>query len=364
MTTACPPPRRERAPEVARRLTAVVTLVGVLVGLLASPAASNGILPGANPGRNITPDPNFVAPGSCTHSSSGWRCTNPCVLSSLSFPSYTNAPRCTAFVLRAINGARRREGVAPMTLPRDFKRLSVPEQLFVLADLERTARGLPPYLGLNLALTREAQHSANLGGDPSLAPGFAVGVDKQGYDGMGGTWSSGFSPLIADYFWMYDDGWGGSAARTFNSACSSAGASACWAHRDQLLGYDPRFNPGVGLHCRSCEMGTGFSLAGSSSSFVDLIELPARTPPAMTFTWARNVLPYFATHVRPHRVAHRAHRRVNTRAAARRAARKAAWHLWPTTFSSPRTCAARHLQHSRRPLACRSTTFTVRQVAV
>jgi hypothetical protein len=339
-----------------------VTHVGVLVALLAPPAASSGILPAANPRRNVTPDLNFIASGTCTHSSRGWTCTNPCVMPSRSFPSYTNAPRCTAFVLRAINRARTREGVAPMTLPRDSKRLSVPEQLFVLADLERTARGLTPYLGLNLALTREAQHSANQSGDPSLAPGFAVGVDKQGYDGMGGTWSSGFSPLIADYFRMYDDGWGDSASRTLNSACTSASASACWAHRDQLLGYDPRFNPGVGLHCQTCEMGTGFSLAGSST-FVDLIELPARTPPAMTFTWARNVVPFIAKQVRPHHVTHRAHRRVNTRAAARRAARKAAWHLWPT-FASPRTCAAKHLQHSRRPLACRNTTFKVRQVAV
>jgi hypothetical protein len=359
---ACPPPRHERAPEVARVVTAIVTLVGLVVALTATPAAASGILPGANPARNVAPSPDFVASGTCAKSAGAWHCSNPCVTPTLSFPSYTNAPSCTAFVLRAINRARRREGVRSMTLPTNFQRLSVSEQLFVLADLERTARGLSPYLGLNAALTREAQHAANTSGDPSLAPGFAVGVDKQGYDGMGGAWSSGFSPLIADYFWMYDDGWGGSAARTLNSACTSAGASACWAHRDQLLGYDPRFNPGVGLGCRTCEMGTGFSLAGASSSFVDLIELPAGGAPAMTFTWTNNVLPFLVRHTHPRHARH-ARSHADARAAARRAQRQAAWDHWHAGLRSPHACASSHATHTRRPVRCGLTTFTVRQVA-
>jgi hypothetical protein len=362
VTTACPPPRHERAPEVARRVTAIVTLVGIVVALTSSPAASSGILPGANPARNITPSPDFVASGACTRSAGVWHCANPCVTPSLSFPSYTNSSSCTSFVLRAINRARRREGVARMTLPTNFLQLTVAEQLFVLADLERTARGLAPYLGLNAALTREAQRAADNGGDPSLAPGFAVGLDKQGYDAMGGAWSSGFSPLNADYFWMYEDGWGGSAARTFNSSCTSSGAAACWAHRDQLLGYDPRFNPGVGLGCRTCEMGTGFSLAGSSSSFVDLIEMPASRAPAMTFTWAHNVVPYLTRHAHAHRVTRVAHHRANARAAARRAARRA--DRWHAGFRSPPVCATSLHKHAPRPFGCGNTTFTVRQVAV
>lgn len=349
---------------------------------MASPAASSGILPGGNPARNIAPHPNFIAAGTCTRSSHGWTCTNPCVTPELSFPSYTNSPRCLHFILRAINHARRREGVRRMALPANFQNLSVPEQLFVLANLERTARGLPPYLGLNAHLTSEAQRSADQGGDPSLAPGFAVGVDAQGYYGMGGAWSSGFTPLAADYFWMYDDGWGGSA-HTFNIACTSASAAACWAHRDQLLGYDPRFNPGVGLRCATCEMGTGFTIAGASSSYVDLVELPAASPPAMTFTWADNVLPYLRRHVRHpvwhrpvahrpvrhHPVSHRpvarhAARGASARAAARRAERRAAFATWRHAATHPsRICTIARTKHARHPLGCRNTTFTVRQVA-
>jgi hypothetical protein len=267
-------------------------------------------------------------------------------------------------VLRAIDRARKLEGVAPMALPSNWQRLSVPEQLFVLADLERIARGLRPYLGLNAALTGEARHASALASDPSLAPGFAVGVDAQGYDGMGGAWSSGFSPLGADYVWMYDDGWGGSASRTYNSACSSATSTACWAHRDELLGFDPRFNPGVGLGCRTCEMGTGFGVVQGSSSFVDLIELPAGRPPAMTFRWATNVVPYLNKQAHSHRAKHHVVRKANARAAARRAERRADFAQWSSLTTPPRTCPASRPQHVRPPFACKQTTFKVRQVAV
>jgi hypothetical protein len=173
-----------------------------------------------------------------------------------------------------------------MVLPSNWYSLSVPEQLFVIANLERTARGLPAYLGINAALSVNAQHAAQTNSDPSIAAGFIIGNDAQGEPGMGGAWAGGFSVLAADYVWMYDDGWGGSATATSNIACTSASAPGCWAHRDELLGSDAPFNPGVGLNCQNCEMGTGFAQVNGSSSFVDLIELPKGSPPAMTFTWA------------------------------------------------------------------------------
>jgi hypothetical protein len=36
-------------------------------------------------------------------------------------------------------------------------------------------------------------------------------------------------------------------------------------------------------------MGTGYTQVNNTSSFVDLIELPNGTPPAMTFTWAQEL---------------------------------------------------------------------------
>ena len=210
----------------------------------------------------------------------------------MTWPTYTNDPACTNYVLGAINVARQTEGLAPMTLPSNWYTLNVTEQLFVIADLERTARGLPPYLGLNAVLSASAQHAAQSNSDPGAASGYAMSTDAQGFPAMGGTWSSGISVLAADYFWMYSDGWGGSSSMTSNIACTSASSTGCWAHRDELLGYDPNFNPGVGLDCATAQMGTGYAVVNGSSSFVDLIEAPKGTIPPMSFTWAQDVVPY------------------------------------------------------------------------
>ena len=208
---------------------------------------------------------------------------------SLKWPSYTNDPGCTTYILQAINVARADENLSPMALPSNWYSLSTTQQLFVVANLERIARGLPPYLGINAALSANAQRAAQSNSDPSVATGFIIGNDAQGDPGMGGAWAGGFAVLAADYIWMYDDGWGGSAAATSNIACTSLSAPGCWAHRDELLGSDAPFNPGVGLTCQNCEMGTGYAVVNGSSSFVDLIELPKGAPPAMTFTWAQEL---------------------------------------------------------------------------
>ncbi len=238
-----------------------------------------------NPPANISPTPDVMDSGTCTGSPGAYTCANPCVTPQLTWPAFTNGVSCTNYVLKAINAAMAQEGAGPMVLPSNWYSLTVPEQLFVVADLERVLRGYPPYLGLNAALTAEAQNAAAKNADPGLASGFDVGIDAAGDYGSGGSWSQGFNVLVADYFLMYDDGWGGSAANTANIDCTSATALACWAHRDELLGSDPAFNPGVGLFCTTCEMGTGYAML-SQASYVDLIELPAGAPPAMTFTWA------------------------------------------------------------------------------
>ncbi len=245
-----------------------------------------------NPAGNIAPSPNFLQAGQCTQNGSAWSCSNPCLTSSMTWPAFANDPSCTNYILQAIDNARAIEHLGPMTLPSNWYSLTTGQQLFVVADLERVARGLPPYLGINAALSAAAQRAAATNQDPVVAAGFAIGNDVQGYPAMGGAWSGGFSVLAADYIWMYADGWGGSASATSNVACTSSHAAGCWAHRDELIGSDPGFNPGVGLTTSTCEVGVGFAIVNGSGSFVDLIEKPASTPPAMNFTWARNVAPY------------------------------------------------------------------------
>lgn len=211
-----------------------------------------------------------------------------------SFVHNNNDPTCTNYLLEAINHARAIEGVPPMTLPANWYTLTIPEQLFVLADLERVDRGLPPYLGLNRALSANAASAAAHTVDPTIARGFPIAYTPASYAMLGSVWSNGWSPLLADYGWMYNDGWGGSIAATSNAVCVSAKAPACWGHREQLLGSDPGFNPGVGLECTTCEVGTGYAHV-SDGSYADLIEKPAGAPPAMYFTWARDVAPFIST---------------------------------------------------------------------
>ena len=186
---------------------------------------------------------------------------------------------CTNFVLRAINRARHLEGVRSMTLPSNWYRLSTAQQLFVVIDLERVDRGLPPYLGLNSALSRSAQSGAHATRDPNVAPGFPM-------DAMGSTWAGASSVLEADFSWLYDDGWGGSAAATSNYDCTSPTAPRCWGHREILLGRV------TGLGCAICELGTGFASVRGSGSYAVLVERPAGRAPATVFSWARNVLPF------------------------------------------------------------------------
>jgi hypothetical protein len=241
----------------------------------------------ANPSKNVLPFPNFLSSGPCTVASDGTQvCANPCVTPSMTWTINSTAPACVAYQLKAINNARTSENLPPMVLPKNWPSLSVQKQLFVVLNLERTARGFPPYIGINSALSFNAQHAAAINADPSVARGFAVGFDAHGYPAMGGAWSGAFSVLSSDYTWMYDDGWGGSASVTSNIDCHSPHGPACWGHRDELLGSDPGFNPGVGLTCRNCEVGVGFSMVRGAGSYVVLVERPAAAPPKLTFAWS------------------------------------------------------------------------------
>ena len=243
-------------------------------------------------GANITPSPNFMVAGSGTYVNGVATYENPCITPQSTWPVFANDTACTNYILQAINNARAVEGVPAMHLPSNWYSLTPQQQLFVIADLERVDRGLAPYLGLNAALSAEAQHSAQTNSDPGVAAGFAIGNNAQGTPAMGGAWGGGFSVLATDYVWMYLDGWAGSRAQTSNIACTSPGDPGCWAHREELLGTAPHFNPGVGLAAANAEMGTGFAVVAGHASLVDLIELPKSGQPAMYFTWAQNVAPF------------------------------------------------------------------------
>jgi hypothetical protein len=264
----------------------VVTVLGsITAASTMNPARAAAVNVKLRLAQNVAAVPNFDSSGYSRTSATGISSfPNPCVGVTRSgrafFVMNSRGVACTLYVLGAINRAHQREGLAPMVLPTNWYRLSTAQQLFVVADLERVARGLPPYLGLNAALSVSAERAAKTARDPGVAPGFAMSA-------MGSTWASAGTVLEADYVWMYSDGWGGTVAKTSNHDCTSAGARGCWGHREVLLGHY------TGLGCTACELGTGFAiLNGSNSSYADLLESPAGAPPAMSFTWAKDVQPF------------------------------------------------------------------------
>jgi hypothetical protein len=124
---------------------------------------------------------------------------------------------CDAHALADIDRARRGEDLAPMTLPGDYKSLSVPERLLAIADLERVDRRLAPVTGLTRALNAAAREGAVHADDPFGPEGYA----------WGSNWAGGTrSPLFDDFVWMYDDSLGSGNIACNNPETAAAGATA------------------------------------------------------------------------------------------------------------------------------------------
>jgi len=133
----------------------------------------------------------------------------------------TNTAACDRAALADINQARSGEGLGSLALPADFSTLNNATQSIVVANAERTSRGLPA-LPEDATLDALAQTGAQSGQDPTGPDGY--------------TWRSNIAwgyltPLAADFGWMYDDGPGSS-----NLACTATVTSGCWGHRENILG--------------------------------------------------------------------------------------------------------------------------------
>jgi hypothetical protein len=130
---------------------------------------------------------------------------------------------CVNSVLTAINRARGAEGVRAMRLPSGFGALSAPAQLLVVANLERSDRGLTSAIGLSRSLDDNALTAARANQDPVPNPFYG--------NAYGSNWAGGIgSTLAVDFLWMYDDGPGSS-----NIDCRSGQSSGCWGHRQNIL---------------------------------------------------------------------------------------------------------------------------------
>jgi hypothetical protein len=190
---------------------------------------------------------------------------------------------CLDESLAILNAGRRSEKLGPLVLPGNWSRLTVPEQTFVLTELERTARGLKPDSGLAADWNAAAQSGAEAGTDPTRAGAGARG-------GFLSIWAGGeLNPILATVGWIYDDGTYPDGT-TENIACSQASASGCWGHRDAIL------RDTAATACGSrCAVGAGYSPGGLSASeatqnresYAEVFGIhAANNPDPLVFRWA------------------------------------------------------------------------------
>jgi hypothetical protein len=216
--------------------------LGVVLMLVASPAASVsagpapatfGMIPPTNPAANCAP---------------AWAKWD-----------------TTAGALDVIDYCRAQQGVGPVRLPSNFGRLTAPEQMFVMIDMERVNRGEPPVVGLTASLDRAAQQAAAAGTDPAI--------------GFGDIWAGGPNSTVgADYSWMYDDGFASA-----NVDCVAPDDPACWGHRDVILANDIS---------ATLVAGAGFEAGGSFGPSYALALAGYAPGSKLVFSWA-DELPYF-----------------------------------------------------------------------
>src|SRR5487761_2775173 len=208
---------------------------------------------------NVAPSPNFMA-----------SCTTP-----------SDSIFCLGQEIEAIDNARALEGLGPMTLNISaFAAMSAPQQIFVLTNLERTARGLAPAQALTAQLNTAATTAATQDTDPSLR-GWTLSGHKQAV-AWNANWSGGLTATAADYYWMYSDGTG------YNVNCTSATSAGCWEHRSNILSA-PAETCGSPSATPQFVMGAAaVSTSSYSPSNTEIIvQVCGGLPNDVVFTWAQ-----------------------------------------------------------------------------
>ncbi|PSR20196.1 MAG: hypothetical protein C7B45_16045 [Sulfobacillus acidophilus] len=189
---------------------------------------------------------------------------------------------CTAATVSALDQARRDEGIGPLYLPRTWSKLTPAEQLFVIVNLERTARGEVPITGLTAGLDNVAAAGARSQQDPLVGMPAAPVVS---------VWARTPGPLASDYDWMYDDGFGG-VGRTLNVDCTSAMAPGCWEHRANILAeWRTRLLAGIpgtwylAAGAAQVTVSVGLPFSGPREESDALLVTAYPSPPTYVYTW-------------------------------------------------------------------------------
>ncbi|HWD24388.1 MAG TPA: hypothetical protein VG368_02895 [Acidimicrobiales bacterium] len=212
----------------------------------------------ALPSTNIQPNPNFLA--TCT-------------------PSNQSA-LCLGEEIEAIDNARAHEGLAPVDIRvSTWRHLTAPQQLFAIANLERTSRHLPAIAAMTRQLNGVAAVGASQAVDPSLG-GWTLSGGRRAV-AWGSNWAGGITDLAANYYWMYDDGTG------VNVDCTPSNSAGCWGHRKNILATSTSSCPQGGTP--RFFMGAAVTTAGryQPSDAEIMVQACGAAPSDVVFTWAQ-----------------------------------------------------------------------------
>lgn len=185
----------------------------------------------------------------------------------------SNNKRCLRESLAAIDNARAAEGLGAMILPKNYAKLSIPVQTFVVTNLERVDRGLRPFKGITAKLNANAHHAAVIRDDPTL---IGVLLSLLGVREYASIWAGDFGPLASDYDWMYNDGY--SSEGSVNLDCKTPSSKGCWGHRHAILGL---FS---GLKTLVAGVGTSKPIG---ASIAEILVGSVRSSFHYTYTWKR-----------------------------------------------------------------------------
>jgi hypothetical protein len=224
----------------------------------------SGVLPPRNPPKNLPPDPNFYA-----YCASG---------------ALDDTVACNSKALQAINRARASERIGSLRFNlANFLKLSVADQLFVIADLERVSRGEPPMTALTIGLDKVAQAGAGADTDPiSSARKLPGGSEVRAW---GSNWAGGSeNALGSDDGWMYNDGFGSD-----NGACPYASAAGCWGHRDNILRVWTSDLAGCPAASSQLVMGAAYARSSKwTTSFAEIfLAACGPEPTGQVYTWTQ-----------------------------------------------------------------------------
>lgn len=214
-----------------------------------------------DPASNIAPQPNFVS--DC--------------------PPQTVTVACVNEALAAINNARSAEQLAPMTLRvAAFLALTASQQLFVITNLERVARGLMPATAMTTQLDAAAAAGARANADPVLK-GWNLTGNRPAVE-WSSNWAGDLNGFGADYYWLYADGVG------VNIDCKVAGATGCWEHRENVLMSSPTPALCGGAGAPTQLMGVSYQATGyqNTPSIAELyVGSCGALPTDIVFTWTQ-----------------------------------------------------------------------------